>query len=480
VTVSLSQGRLFIGSEWLDPAGDEQYEAINPADESVIATVPSPSTADADRAADAAREAFDQGPWPRMSMAERAEVLDRFCDQFERRLEEFNRAWSRESGATLTHAAGLDGAALSMMRQLISDAPSVSVREQRTPVDARVEVLREPVGPALIISTWNGPGLYLAMKVVPALLTGCPVVLKAAQESVLTTALTGELAEAAGFPPGVLSVLGASTPVSQHLAAHPLIDKVSVTGSTQAGRAVMATCAQRLANVTLELGGKSPAIIADDVPLDHVLPSLIPGFINFQGQICAALTRLIVPRERHDEVAGAVAAALADINVGDPTDPDVDQGPLASKRQLDRVSGYVAVGIEEGATLAVGGSRPEGLHRGFYFRPTLFTDVKAGMRIEQEEIFGPVLCLIDADDVDDAIAIANGTQYGLAASVYAADADLAASVAARLRSGTVAINTAGVSFFAPFGGVKQSGFGRECGIEGLAEFLQFKSIKFES
>jgi acyl-CoA reductase-like NAD-dependent aldehyde dehydrogenase len=480
VKVPLTRNQLFVGGEWVGPAGDEIYEAINPANEAVVAAVANPTIADADRAAAAARAAYDEGPWPWLSMAERAAIVGRFCQEFERRRPEFDEAWTLESGATVRHSAGLDEAAAAMMQRLVADAPTMTLAEERHPIDAHVEVRREPIGPTLIISTWNGPGLYLAMKVVPALLAGCPVVLKAAQESALTTELIGQMAEAAQFPPGVFSVLGASTAVSEHLAGHPLIDKVSLTGSTQAGRSVMATCAERVANVTLELGGKSPAIIADDIAMERVLPSFVPGFINFQGQICAALTRLIVPEKRYDEVVDGVSTALSTLRVGDPTEAQVDQGPLASKRQLDRVSHYVDTGVAEGATIALGGKRPDGFERGFYFEPTIFTDVKPGMRIEQEEIFGPVLCVIAASDVDEAITIANGTQYGLAASVYAEDARVATEVASRVRSGTVAVNTAGVSFFAPFGGVKQSGFGRECGPEGLAEFLQFKSIKFES
>ena len=470
-----STQQLFVGGEWVDPAGSQLYDVINPATGLAVCSVPCPSTVDADRATVAAREAFDAGPWPRMSIAERAAVVTAFCDQIELRLAELDTAWSTESGATITHAEGLHRLSLAIMRRLVDDAADLTLRQRRQMPDAVIELVREPIGPTLIISTWNGPLLYIAWKVVPALLAGCTVVLKAAEESALTSALIANAAATAGFPRATVSILGASADVSAHLVSSPLIDKVSLTGSIAAGKSVMAACASRLASVTLELGGKSPALIADDIEMDRVLPSLIPGFSAFQGQICAALTRVIVPVHRHDEVVSAIADAVGALRIGDPRRRDVDQGPLGSRRQLDRVKGYVASGLRDGARLVTGGRPPE--LDGFYYQPTVFADVRPGMLIEQEEIFGPVLSVIDADDIDDAVRIANGTRYGLAASVYASDENLARSVAARVQAGTVAINDAGISFYAPFGGVKQSGFGREGGVEGLAEFLQYKSVK---
>jgi len=243
-----------------------------------------------------------------------------------------------------------------------------------------------------------------------------------------------------------------------------------------AGRRIMALCADRLANVTLELGGKSPAIIADDADLDDVMATLVPGFIAYNGQICAALTRVLVSRRRYDEVLDRLVSALGEVRVGDPTDPNTDQGPLGSERQLERVEGYVRSGIEEGARVVIGGRRPPGLEQGFYYEPTIFADVTSDMKIAQEEIFGPVLSVIPYDTIEEAIRIANDTEYGLAGSVYTKDPDLARRVAREVQSGTFAINCAGVSLMAPFGGYKQSGFGRECGPEGLDEFLQIKSV----
>lgn len=298
-----------------------------------------------------------------------------------------------------------------------------------------------------------------------------------AQESKLTAHLVAEMADATGFPDGVFSVLAGSTEVSQHLVSQPGIDKVSLTGSIPAGRAVMAAGAARIANITLELGGKSPAVIADDIPVDKVLPSLVPGFISYQGQICAALTRVIVPRHRQEEFVDGIVEALSAMKVGSPDDPSSDLGPLASKRQLDRVIEYVESAKREGARLALGGGRPADAGEGFYFEPTVFADVTPDMTIAKEEIFGPVLSVIPVDSVDEAIEVANGTEYGLAASVYAEDTDLARELASRIQAGAVSVNTAGVSLFAPFGGFKQSGVGREFGLEGIYEFLQYKSIK---
>jgi len=468
---------LFIGGEWIPAQSDGMLDVVSPATGEVIARVPEPTDADADAAVAAARKAFDEGPWPRMSPAERATYISALRDQFAERLDEFNAAWTAESGPTLAHGAGLHGAVLNVYEDLIARAHTLELSERRElPDGTTVEVIRDPVGVALTITTWNGPGLYVVMKIVPALLAGCTVIVKSAIESPLTSRLLGEMFAAAGFPPGVVSILAASTAVSEHLVTHPDVDKVSLTGSIVAGRRIMALCADRLANVTLELGGKSPAIIADDADLDDVMATLVPGFIAYNGQICAALTRVLVSRERYDEVVERLASALSEVRVGDPTDPTTDQGPLGSERQLERVEGYVRSGIEQGARVVIGGRRPPSLEQGFYYEPTIFADVTSDMTIAQEEIFGPVLSVIPYDTIEEAIQIANDTEYGLAGSVYTKDPDLARRVAREVQSGTFAINCAGVSLMAPFGGYKQSGFGRECGPEGLDEFLQIKSV----
>jgi aldehyde dehydrogenase (NAD+) len=468
---------LYVGGKWVQSTGSEEYDVISPATGDVVAKVPLPTQGDADRAARAAREAFDLGPWPRLTMAERVDYVRRFRDGFVERSEDFTQAWLTESGPTINHARMLHSFVPALFDEAVARALELELRERRELPDGPVEVVQEPVGVTLLITAWNGPALYLAMKVVPALLAGCTVIVKPAVESQLTARLTGELADAAGLPPGVVSVLAAPAAVSEYLAAHAHVDKVSLTGSVPAGRAVMAACAPKVGKLTLELGGKSAAILAEDVDIERALDSFVPGFIAGCGQVCVALTRLVVPRRQQDGIIERLKSRLQELRIGDPEREESDVGPLGTRRQRERVEEYVASGIAEGARLVLGGRRPEALTDGFYYEPTVFADVTPEMRIAREEIFGPVLCVMPYDDLDEAIRIANSTEYGLAASIYAADETTARTVAERLQAGTVGVNTAGISFFAPFGGVKQSGFGRELGTEGIREFLQSKSIK---
>ena len=468
---------LYIGGEWVPSRGTDTVEVENPATGTVAAVVTVPNIADADRAVAAARWAFDDGDWPRLTMAERVAYVRRFRDAFVLRSEELSRAWVTESGPTVSHARLVHGLVPTLFDDLIAQAEGMPASELRELPDGTVELCSEPIGVAVTITAWNGPALYLAMKVMPALLSGCTVIVKMAIESQLTARLVGQLAAQAGFPPGVLSVLAASNEVSSHLVAHPDVDKVSLTGSIPAGRAVMAACAPRIAKVTLELGGKSAAIVAGDADIEAMLETLVPGFITHSGQVCVALTRLLVPRRRQTEIVDALVHRLGAMTLGDPSLEGSELGPLGSRRQLERVEEYVESAVAEGAEIALGGRRPDWSGDGFYYEPTVLVGVTPEMRVAQEEIFGPVLCVIAYDDIEDAIRIANGTVYGLNASVYARDRALARRIAGRLQSGTVSINTAGVSFFAPFGGVKQSGIGHELGVEGIREFLQLKAVR---
>ncbi|WP_405970787.1 aldehyde dehydrogenase [Streptomyces sp. NBC_00988] len=468
---------LFIGGRWITASSSQRTEVVSPATEEIVARLSVPTTKDAEAAVAAARDAFDNGPWPRLTIAERADVIGRFGEVFESRSTEWAAAWTAESGPTQTHAAMLNTIVAGLWRDVVEQARTLPATERRELPDGTVDVVREPYGVAVTVTTWNGPALYLVAKVVPALLAGCSVIVKTAYESQLTARLIGEFAAEAGLPEGVLSVLAAPTEVSEFLVAHPQVDKVSLTGSVAAGRQVMAACAANLTPVTLELGGKSPAVIADDIPLDRVLPTLLPAFFMYSGQICVALTRLLVPAHRHDEVVDAVVAGLSALRVGAPDDPETVIGPLGTRAQYEKVLRYIEYGKAEGAKLVLGGGRPAGLDRGYYLEPTVFTGVTPEMRIAREEIFGPVLSVITYSDIDDAVRIANSTEYGLAGTVYAEDEELARSVAGRIRSGSVAINCFGPSLFAPFGGYKHSGIGRENGVEGITEFLQTKSIK---
>ena len=467
---------LFVGGEWVPSDGADRYTVTNPATAEAVGEFVLPTTTDADRAVQAARHAFDSGPWPRMSIQERADVVRRLRDNFVARSADFDEAWLTESGPTISHCRLVHGFVPALIDASIEAALHLTYRERRELPDGEVEVVKEPIGVALLITAWNGPALYLAMKVVPALLSGCAVIIKPAIESQLTARLTGEIVESAGFPPGVVSVLAAGTEISEHLVRHQWVDKVSLTGSVPAGRSVMAAVAPKVGKLTLELGGKSAALVTEDVDLDTVLDSFVPGFIAGCGQVCVALTRLVVPRGMQAAVITGLRDRLAAMAVGDPRDTNSAVGPLGTARQLEKVEEYVASGLAEGARLVIGGRRA-GDGSGFYYEPTVFADVAPSMRIAQEEIFGPVLCVMPYDDLEEAVQIANSTEYGLAASVYCADAERAGTLADRMQAGTVAINTAGISFFAPFGGVKQSGFGRELGTEGIEEFLQLKSIK---
>jgi aldehyde dehydrogenase (NAD+) len=327
------------------------------------------------------------------------------------------------------------------------------------------------------IIPWNGPVATASLKIGPALAAGCTVVLKPAPEGPVSTMILAEALEAAGFPEGVVSILPGGREAGEHLVKHPDVDKVTFTGSTAAGKRIMGLCADRIARVTLELGGKSAGIIADDIPLDQVLPTLSFAGIGSSGQVCAAITRIVVPRHRQDEVANALADIFEGIKVGDPREGDTVLGPLAAERQRDRVEEYIRIGLEEGARLVTGGGRPKGLDKGWFVEPTIFADVSNDMRIAQEEIFGPVICIIPFDTVEEAVAIANDSDYGLSGAVYASDQELAESIARQIRTGQISINTWGMCVVQPFGGYKQSGLGREGNVEGLSAFLETKLIQ---
>src|ERR1035437_3145890 len=469
--------KLFIGGEWVDPATDGIFDVVSPSTEEVVAKVSDPSTMDADKAVNAARMAFDLGPWPKMSMDERVAICTRLCDEMERRLDDMNRAWAWESGAPLTHGEMINsGAGVMVWRYALQIAPKLQFEERRQTPTGEVLIQRQPTGSVLAILTYNGPVVLMGMKVIPALLAGCPVIIKPAPESQLTTRIVADCVEAAGFPPGVVSVLAAGQEVSQHLVSHPGVDLVALTGGTAIAADVLHRIADRIGRAALELGGKSAAIITDDVDLDEVLATLVPGSAGFCGQVCVSLSRILASRERYDEVVQAVASAYAAMKIGDPFDRETVLGPLAVKRARERTEHNVALAKEEGATVATGGRRPPQFERGWYYEPTLLSGVKNSMAVAQQEIFGPVVCAIPYEDIDDAINIANDSTLGLAASVYCRDEAVALDIANRVRSGSVAINLAGICLTEPFGGIKQSGYGRECGPEGIFEFTEIKQI----
>lgn len=470
--------QLMIAGEWVKPARDHLVDVIMPSTEQVIARVADPSIADADRAAAAARQAFETGPWPRMTIAERTTACRRLCDALVARMPSLNRAWTFEAGATVAHAQMLNAAASPMIWDFAFEAASrLNFEEPRTTPTGKVLIRREPVGTVLSIMTYNGPVPLMAMKVIPALLAGCPVVIKFAPESALTGRLISDAIVDAGLPRGVLSALCAGREVTQHLVESADIDMITLTGGPAIAVDVVRRSSGRLARTLLELGGKAPAIIGEDADLDAVLAAgLVDGCTGYQGQVCVTLSRVLAPRSRYDEVVDAMAARYARMKVGDPFDPSSDRGPLAVKRALERSEHYVAIAKEQGAKVAAGGKRPVHLDRGWYYEPTVLRDVDNAMTVAQEEIFGPVTCVIPYEGLDDAVRIANDTKYGLNAAVFIPDAEQALSVARRLRVGCVSINSVGVCLSEPFGGRKQSGWGRECGAEGILDFTDIQQV----
>ncbi|GAA2118941.1 aldehyde dehydrogenase [Actinomadura napierensis] len=471
---------LFIGSEWVAPSTGRHIEVISPVTEAPIAQVAAASVADVDCAVAAARRAFDEGPWPRTEPAERIAMIRRLAALYGERRDELAELITAELGAPISFAKRAQVALpWSMMSALTDIAEKHPWQECRPGVYGQDIVLRrEPVGVVAAVVPWNMPQFLAVTKIVPALLAGCTVVLKPAPEAPLDALFLAELFEQAGVPPGVVSVVPADRDVSAYLVAHPGVDKVSFTGSTAAGRQVAAACAANLTRVGLELGGKSAAIALDDADPAAVATAVRFSGMGMAGQICNALTRVLVPADLIDDHAEALASTLGAIRIGDPADPRTEMGPLVTERQRLRVRRYIDSGLREGARLVTGGTGlPEGVRRGWYVRPTVFSHVDPSMTIAREEIFGPVIAVIPYRDEDEAVRIANDSEYGLAGAVFTADTEHGLDVAARVRTGTFGVNQ-GYSMdpAAPFGGVKASGYGRELGHEGLDGYLDTKSI----
>jgi acyl-CoA reductase-like NAD-dependent aldehyde dehydrogenase len=472
-----SYDQLLIGGEWVAPSTSKRFEVRSPATLEVIGSVPEGAQADIDAAVAAARRAFDHGPWPTMPPSERGKVIARFTELLAERLEDYKSVISQEMGAPLatvemmmyTPAKG----ALDVFNNLVDTFPW---EETRHGAFGMTKVRREPVGVVAAIIPWNVPLFIAVNKVIPALLAGCTVVLKPAPETPIDSLMLGGLLVEAGLPEGVISVVPAEREVSEYLVTHPGVDKVSFTGSTAAGRKVGALATERLKRISLELGGKSAAIVLDDVDLAaSAFMIAFSGLMN-SGQACVAQTRILAPRSRYDEVTEAIVEAAKMFTVGDPSDPATQLGPLVAERQRDRVEGYIEKGKAEGARMVLDGVRPAGLDTGWYVGPTVFADVDNKMTIAQEEIFGPVLSLLPYDTEEEAIAIANDSDFGLAGSVWTADVDHGYEIATKVRTGTYGINWYAFDMGSPFGGYKCSGIGREDGPEGLAAFCELKSI----
>ena len=472
--------RLYIGGDWVAPAGRGSITPINASTEEPLPAVPEGVEADVDAAVGAARRAFDApSGWRTWEPARRAEVLERFAAELEARADRMIGLVSAQNGMPVSVAAQLEGSyPATLLRYYAGLLRAPSAPDLRDGLfGGVVEVRREPIGVVAAIVPWNFPQTLAMFKIAPALAAGCSVVVKPSPETVLDAFLLAEAADAAGLPAGLLNVVPAGREVGAYLVAHPDVDKVAFTGSTEAGRAIGETCGRLLRPVTLELGGKSAAIVLDDADLDlgAIGEGLFVATLLNNGQTCFLGTRVLAPRSRYQEVVDAFTAFAGSLTVGDAADPATQVGPLVTARQRERVEGFIAQGRADGGRITVGGGRPD-RDRGWFVQPTVFADVDNEAAISRAEIFGPVLSVIGYDDVDDAVAIANASDYGLGGTVWTSDPDRGAAVARRVRTGTIGVNRYIPDPVAPFGGVKASGLGRELGPEGLAAYTELQTI----
>jgi aldehyde dehydrogenase (NAD+) len=467
----------FIGGAWVAAQGAETIEVVSPSTEEVVGRVPVSVPAEVDIAVAAAREAFDNGPWPRLRVPQRAEFLRRLVAGLLTRRESVLSLQIDEMGATRKFAGENFDLISPFLERMITDAGKIPLREVRDGTTGKVLVLREPVGVTAGVTPWNSPVFVELSKLFPSLLMGCPIVLKPAPESPLSAYMIAEAVHEAGIPEGVVSIVNGGVGIGAHLVAHPGVDFVTFTGSPAGGRAIGAACAERIRPVTLELGGKSAAVVLPGVDMAPYLPVLVATSLRNSGQICISNNRVIVHQDDRDRVVEQLVDYVSQLKVGDPHDPETDFGPLAAERQRQVVERFIASGLAEGAKIVFGGGRPADQHKGWYVEPTIFVDVDPKMEIAQEEIFGPVLSVITYADEEEAVAIANDSKYGLGGRVFATDPEHGIEIASRIVTGTCAINLGPASGGgAPFGGRKESGLGYERDVEGLESFLNLKSV----
>ena len=465
---------LYIGGSWVEPIGDGSIDVINPATEERIGSVPVASNDDVDAAVEAARGAFEY--WSGTSVEERADFLNRLSAAIKDRSEELAKLITSEVGTPIDYS-----------RMAMVGTPRVVTRSYAKILDDFIWeeevrnslVVKEPIGVVAMITPWNFPLHQIIGKVAPAIAAGCTMVLKPSKEAPLNAFVFADILDEIGLPDGVFNLVsGHGRDIGETMSSHPGVDMVSFTGSTNAGVRVSELAAPSVKRVTLELGGKSANIILDDADIPRAAASSIYACFGNSGQECSALTRLIVPEEHRDEVVEVISSKMERYSVGNPMDESSRCGPLVSKRQQESVSSFISSGIEEGATLVAGGEgMPDGLESGYYVRPTVFADVTPEMTVFQEEIFGPVLSITTYSSEQEAVELANLSEYGLSGGVWSSDEDRAMRIARMMRTGQVSINGGAFNVTAPFGGYKRSGLGRELGVHGLEEFLEIKSIQ---
>jgi aldehyde dehydrogenase (NAD+) len=469
-----SYDKLFINGDWITPAGKGSIDVINAGTEQVMGKIPEGAAEDADRAVKSAKAAFPA--WAATPVATRAGFLQKISEGLAARGDELAQLIAQEVGMPLPLSKMVQAGLPTMNFGVYAKMATEHQAEEQV---GNSLVVKEPVGVVVCITPWNYPLHQIAAKVAPALAAGCTVVLKPSEVAPLNAFVLAEVVQAVGLPAGVFNLVSGYGPVvGEALAAHPDADMISFTGSTRAGRRVSELGAKTIKRVHLELGGKSASVVLDDADLEKAVAGTVAACFMNSGQTCSAHTRMLVPKGKMSEAA-AIAKKVAETwTIGDPLEGKSRLGPLISEVQRDRVRDYIKKGVAEGATLVTGGAeQPDGLPKGYYVKPTVFANVKPGMTIEQEEIFGPVLSIVGYDDEEDAVRIANDTIYGLAGGVWSGDTERAKRVARRMRTGQVDINGGRFNLFAPFGGFKQSGNGRELGKFGLDEFLEIKSLQ---
>ncbi len=472
---------LYINGEWIAPRQGGRITVISPATEMPYCEVAEAGVDDIDHAIGAARSAFDDGPWPRLSPEDRADYLMLIAREIDARAADVAAIWPNEMGITHQLAEAFAGSIGDIYRAYAELAHSFAFLEPKSSAMADAAfIAHEPVGVVGAIIPWNGPISLIAHKVAPALLAGCTVIIKASPEAPGHALLMAEIADKIGLPAGVINVLTANREASEKLVRDPRVDKIAFTGSTAAGRKIGSIMGGRIGRQTLELGGKSAAIICEDYDFAKAAETLGMRACALTGQVCASLTRLIVPRGRHDDFVDALASQMASVKVGDPFDRSTGMGPLATRRQREQVEGHIARAIKDGYAPATGGGRPGHVDRGWYVEPTVFGNVDNSAAIAREEIFGPVLSVIPADDEDHALRIANDSDFGLAGAVFTNDAERAYRIMRQVRTGTMSQNGLKLDFSIGFGGFKQSGIGREGGEQGLRSFLETKTLLLDA